>query len=67
MTRLLERLGDRMLDVVLPSAKADAAYCYGLNVGACAWICCNTTCTVEKRCCLGYGSGVCTCSACQHA
>jgi hypothetical protein len=65
MLRLLERFGDRMLQAVLPSATAEAAYCYGLPIGSCAWICCNTTCTVEKKCCLPFGLS-CRCSACQH-
>jgi hypothetical protein len=66
MVKFIERLGDRMLGAVLPTETAHASICYGLPIGQCGWICCNTRCTVEKKCCLPYG-GSCVCSSCQHS
>jgi len=66
MIRLMERLGERMLATMVPSIRAEASSpCAGFPVGYCGYVCCNSTCTVLKACCL-QEAGPCTCSACQH-
>jgi hypothetical protein len=66
MIKLLEKVGDRMLSIAVPSITARAATpCDRIPIPGCAWICCNTTCTVEKKCC--WSGLVCVCSACQHS
>jgi hypothetical protein len=65
MIKLLEKLGDRMLSIAVPSITAKAATeCDTIPASQCAWRCCNTTCTVQKKCCWSWSA--CICSACQH-